>query len=113
MLRTALRQDDLANALLGAARHGYEHIVHLLLEAGQHPLQPRAQTPAMALSLNVSACHTAAYLVPVVPPCVALRHATYRMSMQCNVQHLLLLSAPQPAALNASYRLLQYIHCTM
>ncbi len=35
MLRTAVKQDDLANALLAAAKHGHEHIVHLLLEAGQ------------------------------------------------------------------------------
>lgn len=38
MLRSALlKKSDLANALLAAARHGHEHIMHLLVEAGgQH-----------------------------------------------------------------------------
>lgn len=34
MLRSALKQKDLANALLAAAKHGHEHIMHLLVEAG-------------------------------------------------------------------------------
>ena len=37
MLRSVLKKSDLANALLAAAKHGHEHIVHLLVEAGgQH-----------------------------------------------------------------------------
>ena len=35
MLRSALKKNDLANALLAAAKHGHEHIVHLLVAAGQ------------------------------------------------------------------------------
>ena len=35
MLRSALKKSDLANALLAAAKHGHEHIMHLLVEAGE------------------------------------------------------------------------------
>lgn len=34
MLRSTLKKSDLGNALLAAAKHGHEHIVHLLVEAG-------------------------------------------------------------------------------
>ena len=45
MLRSALKKSDLANALLAAAKHGHEHTVHLLVEAGRQymHMQPRAR----------------------------------------------------------------------
>lgn len=35
MLRSDLKKNDLANALLAAAQNGHEHILHLLIEAGR------------------------------------------------------------------------------
>ena len=39
MLRSSLRRTDLANALLAAAKHGHEHMLHLLAEAGEQYVQ--------------------------------------------------------------------------
>ena len=49
MLRSALKKSDLANALLAAAKHGHEHIVHLLVEAGEWAMHMQCTCKATLL----------------------------------------------------------------
>ena len=71
LLRTALKQDDLANALLAAAKTGQQHILHLLLEAGQHAGPPSCLPCAHMLS--PSSCYKPKS-AQLIMPCISLRH---------------------------------------
>ena len=45
MLKSVLKKSDLANALLAAAKHGREHIMHLLVEAGEQYMHIQIGAP--------------------------------------------------------------------
>lgn len=54
MLRSALKKSDLANALLAAAKHGHEHVVHLLVEAGEQYMHIQIGAPGAGLGRGKS-----------------------------------------------------------